>query len=479
MGDSHKAPSSKEFGWLVPVIILLILVFWAALNYKQSSPNPTAAEQSNASPEVSYTLTADSLYREYEENEVAADAKYKGQVIIISGIIQDIGKDIMDAAYVVLAAEGLFGVQCMYAKGEELSVAHLFKGQQITIKGVVSGKVIGNVLIRECKQVLEEEQRPNQGAIQSQQDEPNYISVNGQVVPNPKRHQNQSFVTESPQTTDVSGANEIKEYYKNGNLKSVCSVKDNKPEGQQKFYYENGNLKNEGFFKNGVANGLMKEYFENGKLKTELTSKNGKTEGEVRKYYDSGELLQISFFKNGESDGLQRIFYRNGQLRVEDTLKNGRIEGVRKTFYESGALRSTDFYSEGIQDGLWERYFENGEPFWKWNYLNGKWDAKNETAIFKNKKDGLTQFFFKDKSLAYEVTIKNGKMEGPLKEYYQNGNVNVEMNFSDGVPDGTYKEYNEDGSLSEEYGGVTLTLLRTYKVRLVKIAMSGVVGMAG
>ena len=427
IGGGCNAPSPKEFGWLVPVSIVLILVFWAAANYKQSSPNPTAAEQSSNSPEASYTLSADSLYREYEENEVAADAKYKGRVIIVSGIIQDIGKDFTDTAYVILAVEGLFGVHCMYAKGEEFSVAQLSKGQQITIKGVVSGKMIGNVVIQECKQVLEEEERPNQRAIQSQQDEPNFISVNGQVVPNPQKQQNQSTMPEPSQTADVNDANKIKEYYPNGNLKA------------------------------------------------EKTFRNGKIEGEVKEYYDSGEIQWITIFKDDKPNGVLKEFFKSGKLRMEETLQNGRLEGMRKTYYESGALRSTDYYNDGFRNGPWERYFENGDLFWKWNYLNGKWDSKNDTAIFKNKKDGLTKFFFGDKSLAYEANIKNGKVDGLLKEYYRNGNVSDESNFVDGVPDGTYKEYDENGSLvrNKRYSLFLLT------ARLMKIIVSGFVGMAG
>lgn len=98
----------------------------------------------------SYTLTANQLASEYKANEVAADAKYKGHIVVVSGTIQNIGKDIMDQAYVELGGQGfLDGVQCMFTKGEESSVARLSKGSQVTVKGEVSGK-IGNVLLNKC-----------------------------------------------------------------------------------------------------------------------------------------------------------------------------------------------------------------------------------------------------------------------------------------------------------------------------------------
>lgn len=95
----------------------------------------------------SYTLSANQLYAEYENNEVAADSKYKGQVVVVSGTIQDIGKDIMDNAYIIVGGMGfLDGVQCTFTEGENASIARLYKGQQVTVKGMVSGK-LGNVLI--------------------------------------------------------------------------------------------------------------------------------------------------------------------------------------------------------------------------------------------------------------------------------------------------------------------------------------------
>lgn len=97
------------------------------------------------------TLSANQLYQEYDANQVAADSKYKDKVIIVTGSIKNIGKDITDTAYVVIGGEGfLDGVQCMLPGGQEGVVAQLSKGQFVTAKGRVSGQAIGNVLLRNC-----------------------------------------------------------------------------------------------------------------------------------------------------------------------------------------------------------------------------------------------------------------------------------------------------------------------------------------
>lgn len=100
-----------------------------------------------ASQEPAYTLTANALYSAYDDNEVAADAKYKGKVVVVSGVIQDIGKDLADDPYVVIGGEGVLdGVQCTFADSKSEELASLSKGQKATVKGKVVG-LFGNVQI--------------------------------------------------------------------------------------------------------------------------------------------------------------------------------------------------------------------------------------------------------------------------------------------------------------------------------------------
>jgi hypothetical protein len=68
----------------------------------------------------------------------------------VSGVIRNIGKDIMGGAYIVIGGSGfLDGVQCTFTKSENPSVARLSKGESVTVKGQVGGKM-GNVLLNKC-----------------------------------------------------------------------------------------------------------------------------------------------------------------------------------------------------------------------------------------------------------------------------------------------------------------------------------------
>lgn len=100
--------------------------------------------------DAAYTVPADELVAEYETNEVAADQKYADQVVSVSGSVTDIGKDISDTAYVILGGTGsLDGVQCFFADSPESDIAALEKGQEITVKGKVSRKMM-NVVMKDC-----------------------------------------------------------------------------------------------------------------------------------------------------------------------------------------------------------------------------------------------------------------------------------------------------------------------------------------
>ncbi|HSG30894.1 MAG TPA: hypothetical protein VLB82_05045 [Thermodesulfobacteriota bacterium] len=128
---------------------LTVLIIFSILAIGTTDTDVDTKKVQSQSP--AYTLTANQLYNEYKNNEVAADSKYKGKIVVVSGTVQDIGKDIMNEAYIVIGGTGLLdGVQCMFTKGQQSSVAKLSKGQQVKVKGEVSSLTLGVVLLFRC-----------------------------------------------------------------------------------------------------------------------------------------------------------------------------------------------------------------------------------------------------------------------------------------------------------------------------------------
>ena len=135
--------SSKRAAARFAFFALLALVVGSGI-YIVARPRSLVTVSSKT---ASYTLTADQLFSEYKADEVAADNKYKGRVVLVSGPIRNMGK-FLGNAFIVIGGQGfLDGVQCTV--GDSAGVASLSKDSQVTVKGEVSGKK-GNVLLRNC-----------------------------------------------------------------------------------------------------------------------------------------------------------------------------------------------------------------------------------------------------------------------------------------------------------------------------------------
>ena len=93
------------------------------------------------------------ILSEYSENEVRADAKYKGNFVEIKGKVDDVKKDILGKIYVTVGTGANFEipqVQCFAKRGEEAAFAALNKGQDVIVSGRVDGLMM-NVLVKDCE----------------------------------------------------------------------------------------------------------------------------------------------------------------------------------------------------------------------------------------------------------------------------------------------------------------------------------------
>lgn len=95
-------------------------------------------------------LTAKELYAEFEKNEIAAEGRYKGKEIIISGKINDISKNIAGQPTVTLDAGTLRFVSCRFPKKSINQLTHLQKGQAAKFACKVNYKIISTIHLCEC-----------------------------------------------------------------------------------------------------------------------------------------------------------------------------------------------------------------------------------------------------------------------------------------------------------------------------------------
>ena len=94
-------------------------------------------------------VTAAELLAAYHVNEVAANLRYEDKFVRVSGVVSNIGEDILGSPYITFEADGIFSVQAMFPTSEERRLARLIQGDFIRADCRCDGK-FGNVVLRDC-----------------------------------------------------------------------------------------------------------------------------------------------------------------------------------------------------------------------------------------------------------------------------------------------------------------------------------------
>ena len=122
-------------------------------NVAKDTTKETPNNKKQTDKKIEYLkITADDLCREYKDNEIAADKKFKDKYLEVTGVVEGIDSDILDNPVVRLKCGGEYSfdnVSCSFASKDE--AATLKKGNKITILGKGTGEVIGSPTIKDCK----------------------------------------------------------------------------------------------------------------------------------------------------------------------------------------------------------------------------------------------------------------------------------------------------------------------------------------
>lgn len=115
----------------------------------QPSTSPAASQAPSAVEAIK--ITAVQLSRDYEENEVAADQKYDGKLLAVSGKISSINVILGQTSIVLLGVDDLSRtVTGFFGDDQKDAIAKLKKGQTISMEGRCDGKMLG-VNLKDCK----------------------------------------------------------------------------------------------------------------------------------------------------------------------------------------------------------------------------------------------------------------------------------------------------------------------------------------
>ncbi|WP_438312326.1 OB-fold protein [Sporosarcina sp. FA9] len=170
-GKVKKPFYKKWWVWLIVIFIIGAVAVQGEDEAKDGEKIPVSApEQEKADdkkpeekkkekePEVekpkeeAIVISAVDLYSAYDDNEIAADQKYKGKQLEVTGTIKDIGKDILDSMYITLDTGDVLGsIQVYFPKDDADSVAALSKGQDVTVIGKGDGFLLFTVSLKKSQ----------------------------------------------------------------------------------------------------------------------------------------------------------------------------------------------------------------------------------------------------------------------------------------------------------------------------------------
>ncbi|HWX02247.1 OB-fold protein [Collimonas sp.] len=123
----------------------------AATSSADAKSAAASSSKAQIPAEAAMAVTVLQLAKDYDANEVAADQKYKGKMLRVSGSVQSIDKDAFNNIVVHLktANEYMPAMAKLNDKHEALA-ASLSKGNKVTWQCEGGGRIIGSPVLNNC-----------------------------------------------------------------------------------------------------------------------------------------------------------------------------------------------------------------------------------------------------------------------------------------------------------------------------------------
>ena len=142
----------------------------------------------------------------------------------------------------------------------------------------------------------------------------------------------------------------LKEYFENGNIKTVQHFKDDKNIDSAMYYHINGKLAVIQIHDNGEKVGCWKKYNESGKLYSDMCFEHDRLNGTTLTYtYKSLHLIERFNFKNGSKEGKQEVYYNSGKPKSVTYYHDDRLCLGTTEWLESGEMINNDFSIKYIE----------------------------------------------------------------------------------------------------------------------------------
>ncbi len=119
-----------------------------------AGPGPVTSPEEPEAPVVKtpdMDVSASQLQKDYKANEVAADNKYKGKLLRVTGTVESIDKDFLDNVVLKLGTGDMFAeVHATLEDSEKPKAAELSKGKRVRVVCTGGGMVMMSPMLRAC-----------------------------------------------------------------------------------------------------------------------------------------------------------------------------------------------------------------------------------------------------------------------------------------------------------------------------------------
>ena len=125
---------NKKIIFLIGTLIAILLAIWFGY-YLYNKPHGSAVSET-----TSNSVTAEALYKQYQENEHAADSIYLGKVIEVKGVLAEIDHNGETDILELSPQKTGGGISCqMFPHDKGTTISYPAIGTVITVKGKCTG----------------------------------------------------------------------------------------------------------------------------------------------------------------------------------------------------------------------------------------------------------------------------------------------------------------------------------------------------
>jgi len=135
---------------LISLVVLIVLASSSGENTKQA---PSSPKDNNKQTEEVFEIGLQEFINEFDKNQLAAEEKYKGKLIKLTGYIDNISEDILGSPFIILKPtpqEYYFETQTQCFFEDKAQLTPLENGQKVTIEGRASTQDLGIISVEEC-----------------------------------------------------------------------------------------------------------------------------------------------------------------------------------------------------------------------------------------------------------------------------------------------------------------------------------------